>query len=122
MKRLPPTAGKCGTILAAAVLFGLHGCHQAPGTRAGNGVATVSWIAPTQNSDGSKITDLAGYAIYYGTNPDNLNESIQVRDPAATTYTIAHLSSGSTYYFSVAALTATGNRGGTSATVSKAIP
>ena len=28
-------------------------------------VATLSWIAPTTNTDGSALTDLAGYTIYY---------------------------------------------------------
>jgi hypothetical protein len=28
-------------------------------------VATLSWDAPTTNTDGSALTDLAGYTIYY---------------------------------------------------------
>jgi hypothetical protein len=109
----------------------LYGCSKAPptldtgstrSTTGGNGIATLSWTAPTRNSDGSKITDLAGYTIYYGTNPNNLNEKIEVRDPGTTTYTVGHLRSGTTYYFSVAAFTATGIKGGASFTVSKKIP
>jgi uncharacterized membrane protein len=82
----------------------------------------VSWTAPTRNSDGSKITDLAGYTISYGTNPNNLDERIEVRDPGTTTTTVGHLRSGTTYYFSVAALTTRGTKGGASFTVSKTIP
>jgi hypothetical protein len=51
-----------------------------------------------------------------------LNEKIEVRDPGTTTYTVGHLRSGTTYYFSVAAFTATGIKGGASFTVSKKIP
>jgi len=29
--------------------------------------ATVSWIPPTTNTDGTALTDLAGYKVYYGT-------------------------------------------------------
>ena len=28
---------------------------------------TISWTAPTLNTDGTPLTDLAGYKIYYGT-------------------------------------------------------
>ncbi|MDH3432879.1 MAG: putative Ig domain-containing protein, partial [Gammaproteobacteria bacterium] len=31
------------------------------------GSVTLSWIAPTQNEDGTALTDLAGYKIYWGT-------------------------------------------------------
>jgi hypothetical protein len=121
------TVGRCGTLLSAAVLLGLCGCQKASNTAAtassdGNGVAKVSWIAPTQNADGSKITDLVGYMIYYGPGPDNLNQSIEVTDPRATTYTVKKLKSGTTYSFSVVAFSAGGIRGGASATVSKKIP
>jgi hypothetical protein len=120
------TVARCGKLLIAAVLLGLGGCHRAPSTATtssgANGVAAVSWIAPTHNTDGSKITDLVGYTIFYGTNPDNMIQSIQVRDPGATSYTIKTLDSGTTYYFSVVAYTAAGTRGGASATVSKKIP
>jgi hypothetical protein len=121
------TVGRCGTLLSAAVLLGLYGCHEASNTATtassdGNGVAKVSWIAPTQNTDGSKITDLAGYMIYYGPGPDNQNQSIEVKDPRTTTYTVKKLKSGTTYYFSVVAFRAGGIRGGPSPTVSKAIP
>ncbi len=82
----------------------------------------MSWIAPRQNTDGSKITDLAGYMIYYGTGSDSLNHSIEVKDPRATTYTVKNLKSGATYYFSIVAFTTGGIRGSASPTVSKTIP
>ncbi len=119
--------GRCGTLLFAAVLLGLYGCHKASDTATmatsdGNGVAKVSWVAPTQNNDGSRITDLSGYMIYYGPGPENLNQSIEVKDPRTTTYTVKKLKSGTTYYFSVVAFRAGGIRGGPSPTVANAIP
>jgi hypothetical protein len=88
----------------------------------GNGTATLSWTTPPQNADGSKITNLAGYYIYYGTSPNNLNQRIQVTDPQTTSYTVSKLRSGTTYYFSIVAFTSNGIRGIASPTVSKSIP
>lgn len=126
MNGQPRTVGRCGFLLVAAILLGLHGCYGTPGTATGptdgDGTATVSWIAPTQNADGSKITDLAGYMIYYGTSPDNLAESVEVKGPRTTSYTVKNLKSGTTYYFNIVAFTARGIRGSASPTVSKAIP
>jgi hypothetical protein len=109
-------------ILAASLLLGLYGCDKLPFSSGEKGVATVSWMAPTHNSDGSKITDLSGYAIYYGTSSENLNESVQISDPTTTTYTVKKLKPGTTYYFSVVAFTAGGIRGAPSPTLAKTIP
>jgi len=43
----------------------------------GKGI-TLTWNAPTTNFDGSKITDLAGYRVYYGASPDKLTRSVNV--------------------------------------------
>ena len=72
-----------------------------------SGSATLSWIPPTQNLDGSPITDLSGYHIYYGTNADDLTTSITVNGGSSSTYTVSGLSPG-TYYFSVVAYNAEG--------------
>ena len=69
------------------------------------GSASLSWSAPTQNTNGTPLTDLAGYTIYYGTNSSELTQTIQVADPSATSYVVSNLSAG-TYYFAVAAYTA----------------
>jgi hypothetical protein len=116
---------RCEAVLALIILLALTGCTKLPNAGATSkerGVATVSWVAPARNSDGSQITDLAGYTIYYGTSPNKLDQHIQVPDPEATTYTVKQLRSGTTYYFNVAAVTAAGTKGGASSTVSKAIP
>jgi hypothetical protein len=42
------------------------------------GSATVSWSPPTSNTDGSALTDIAGYRIYYGANPAMLYNVIFV--------------------------------------------
>jgi hypothetical protein len=72
-----------------------------------SGTANLTWTAPTENTDGTPLTDLAGYTIYYGTDSSDLNQTIQVPIPSATSYEISNLPSG-IYYFAVAAFTAEG--------------
>jgi hypothetical protein len=74
-----------------------------------SGSATVSWTAPTMNTDGSALTDLAGYYVKYGTSPSSLTGSAQVSGAGATRYTVTNLSSG-TWYFAVASYTSSGTQ------------
>jgi hypothetical protein len=55
------------------------------------GAATLSWNPPTENADGSSLTDLAGYRIYYGRNPDNLTQVIVLNNPGLTRYVVENL-------------------------------
>lgn len=116
-----PKSPRCGAVLGLVIGLALTGCTKLPSADS-KGVATVSWAAPARNSDGSPITDLAGYTIYYGTNPTKLDQRIPVTDPKATTYTVKELRSGTTYYFNVVAVTAAGTKSAPSPTVAKAIP
>jgi len=76
-------------------------------TASGNGTATLTWIAPTQNTNGTEVTNLAGYTIYYGKDASELSKTITVAGGATTTYVVSGLSPG-TYYFAVSAYTAAG--------------
>jgi len=67
--------------------------------------ATVTWSAPTLNTDGSALTDLSGFRIYYGTSASSLTQSVDVAGSTATSQLITGLTSGATYYFDVIALT-----------------
>jgi hypothetical protein len=84
------------------------------------GRATLSWNRPTKNTDGTRLTNLAGYKIYYGTSPGNYSEIIDVGK--ATTHTIADLTDGFTYYFVATAYNTSGYESGYSNEVSKTIP
>jgi hypothetical protein len=90
-------------------------------TQSANGSATLNWIAPTQNTDGSALTNLAGYHIYYGTSASNLNQSVQVTNPGLTTYVLGNLAAG-TWYFSINDYTTTGVESAISNIASKLIP
>jgi hypothetical protein len=78
-----------------------------------NGIATLSWNAPTTNADGSPIGTITGYTIYYGSDPTAMTQTIQIADPKATSYVVQQLRPG-TYYFSVATSTASGTSARTS--------
>ena len=115
-------------VLAVSVL---GGCHQDPtgvttvsaGTSATNkstGTATLSWQAPTTNTDGEALTDLAGYRIYYGTNVSDLTASIPLTGVGLQTYVIDNLGPG-TWYFAIKAVTSTGVESALSDVVSKTI-
>ena len=71
-----------------------------------NGTATLSWAAPTTNTDGTPVTPLSGYTIYYGTSPSALSHSIPA-SATATSYEITGLAPG-TWYFAVAAVAKAG--------------
>ena len=69
--------------------------------------ATLSWTPPTQNSDGSALTDLAGYNFYYGTESGNFQTSIRIDNPGITIYVIENLTPN-TYYFVITAFNRNG--------------
>ena len=77
-------------------------------------------MPPTENSDGSALTNLAGYTVYYGTSPSNLTQSVKITNPGLTAYTISNLTAG-TWYFAVSAYSAAGTESSRTSTVSTTI-
>jgi hypothetical protein len=71
------------------------------------GSATLTWVAPDENIDGSVLTNLAGYHIYYGTTADAMTEEIDVAGADSTSYVVDGLTPG-TYYFTVTAYSSSG--------------
>ena len=57
-----------------------------------NGAVTLSWTPPTQNTDGSVLTNLSGYRIHYGTSPSALNQTITLNNAGLTAYMVQNLS------------------------------
>ena len=106
-----------GTATAALKSFSI--AVTAPVTST-TGSATLTWTAPTQNTDGSPLTNLAGYHIYYGTSAGSLSNMVAVSTAGATTYTIGNLSAA-TWYFGVKSYTTSGNESGLSNVGSKTI-
>ena len=51
-----------------------------------NGVLSLSWVAPTENVDGSPLTDLTGYKIHYGDSSRNYSSTADINDANATSF------------------------------------
>jgi hypothetical protein len=83
-----------------------------------SGTATLSWTPPTQNTDSTTLTNLAGYRIYYGTSSTALNQTVQIANPGITTYVIGNLAQ-QTHYFAIKAYNSTGMESDLSGVVSK---
>ena len=89
-------------------------------TQIGTGTATLSWLPPTENVDGTPLLNLAGYRIYYGQDAATLNQSVTIDNASINRYVIENLTSD-TWYFSIKAYTATGVESDYSAVASKSI-
>jgi hypothetical protein len=71
------------------------------------GAATLTWLPPTENTDGSPIEDLAGYRIRYGRHPAELTELQNIPNPGISGAVVENLSRG-TWYFAVTAYNTAG--------------
>lgn len=100
----------------AVLAFGKLTTVAAPTTS-----ATISWTPPTQNTDGTALTNLAGYRLVYGTSAAALSNTIEVPNPAAKSYVIEQLSPA-TYFFAVKAYTTAGIESANSNVASKSLP
>jgi hypothetical protein len=72
-----------------------------------NAVLNLSWVAPTENVDGTPLTDLAGYRIYYGDDSQSYPNATDINDANATNFALT-VPSGS-YYVAMTALNLSGN-------------
>jgi hypothetical protein len=84
------------------------------------GSARVSWTAPTNNTDGTAITNLAGFRVYYGTSSSSLTRILSVSDITSTAASILSLAPG-TWYFSVRAFNTSSVESTNSNLASKAV-
>ncbi len=92
----------------------------AAATPPSNGTATLTWTAPTMNTDGSPVTPLSGYTIYYGTTTSSMAQSVVITGTSTLSYEFTGLTSG-TWYFAIAADAADGSQSAKSIIGSKTI-
>lgn len=85
------------------------------------GSVTLSWTAPTQNEDGSALTNLAGYKIYWGTSPGTYPDEMTIDNPGQTTAVIDNLVPG-TYEFVATSFNDVGVESQYSNPVTKVVP
>ena len=88
---------------------------------AATGSATLSWTPPTTNSDGSPLTNLAGYKVYWGTSQGNYPNSVTLNNAGLTSYVVGNLVPG-TYFFVMTAVNGSSAESPRSNAASKTIP
>jgi hypothetical protein len=71
-------------------------------TGLGKHSVTLTWTSPSENDDGTVLTDLAGFEIRYGHEPNDYQYFIDIRGSGTTTYRIEGLEAGD-YYFATTA-------------------
>jgi len=81
---------------------------------------TLRWEAPTENVDGTPLTDLAGFVVYWGPSSRNYTGSMPINSATATEWDIS-IGSGE-YYFAMTAVDAEDNESAYSNEVVKIIP
>ena len=108
-----PTLGDVGTYsnIVVSVSDGQDSASLSAFTitvsQASLGAVTLSWNPPTQNTDGTPLTDLAAYRIYFGTKSRQYSNEITIDNPGITTYVVDNLSPD-TYYFAATAVNSSG--------------
>jgi hypothetical protein len=85
------------------------------------GSATLTWQPPALNTDGSPISDLAAFKVYWGTTQGSYSQSTKIANAAARTHTVSGLAKG-TWYFVVTALNSQGIESPHSNVWSKTVP
>lgn len=70
---------------------------------------TISWEAPLTNEDGTELTNLAGYNIYYTSSSSEESYTVTINNPSVTKYVIDNMSIGSTYSFTMTAFNLVGS-------------
>src|SRR5256886_4892794 len=107
-----PAAARC---IALGLLVGGVLLVAAP---TGAGVLDASWTAPTTNTDGSSLADLASYRVYYSTSatpcpgPTFFSVASSTTTPPANqtvNFRLTGLTTGSIYNVSITALDTGGN-------------
>ena len=115
---VPRTALRAAlSALALGLLLAITGCDGSSYAGSGDSgdrglshtdstsqTAIVSWTPPVQRTDGSALTDLAGYRVYYGKGLNSLTQIIDIRNVGQTSQFIDNLDTG-TWYFAVTAYT-----------------
>jgi hypothetical protein len=73
--------------------------------------APVTWTAPITNTDGTALTNLAGFRLYWGTTAGTYTTSRDIGNVKATTLNVLGIFSGN-WFMAVTAYDTTGNESG----------
>jgi hypothetical protein len=67
----------------------------------------LNWTPPSENEDGSQLTDLAGYHIYWSRAGESYGQPVTINNPSVTRYVVEGLTPG-TYEFVATAVNRAG--------------
>jgi Ig-like domain-containing protein len=83
--------------------------------------AQLTWTIPAKRQDGTDllVSDVAGYILSYGTQPDGLMSEVVINGAEETVYTFENLDSKEIYYFKIATVDVSGIQGEFSELVTK---
>ena len=73
----------------------------------GTKTASLSWSAPVENTNGTALTNLSGYHIYYGTSTGAMTNKVSISTVGILSYVIDNMASGN-WYFAVTSLNSAG--------------
>jgi hypothetical protein len=109
--RLAGTPGRAG-VFAGIVISASDGVNRVElpsfdidvrDVATSTGSATLTWTPPNERTDGSALTDLAGYRVYHGPAADRLSLTAQIDNPGITSFMFEGLSAGQ-WAFTVTAI------------------
>jgi hypothetical protein len=83
-----------GELMASLPAFAITVIQAATGT------VTLTWTPATNNTDGSTLTDLAAYKIYYGLSEGDYPNEIRIDNPGISSYVVENLSPNGYYFVS----------------------
>ncbi len=75
------------------------------------GEAALKWTAPTLNTDGTPLTNLAGYVISWGPSAGNYPDTLTINSPQTTSYVLQNIVQNgetATYTFAIQAVNSNG--------------
>lgn len=75
----------------------------------GTSAVTISWQPPTERTNGTLLTNLAGYRIYYGRMSETYDFEVQIANPGVLSYVVDDLTPGE-WFFAAAAYDGSGNQ------------
>lgn len=84
------------------------------------GTATLSWLPPTQTTEGRPIGQIAGYRLLYGQISGDYTQVVELDNPGITRYMIEGLTPGD-WYFAIQTVDGTGRVSSPSAEARKTI-
>ncbi len=108
-------SGPTGNVtIQAAALYG----GQGGTTTTGN--VGLSWTTPTTNSDGSSLSDLAGFYIYRGNSSSSLSRYVEIDGATAQSFNDLNVPAG-TWFYAMSSFNASGGESARTQPVSKTI-